>query len=51
MAKQKINLKVVLFSIIGIISLALSFFIHWTFIIVTLIAFIINQRELMKHSK
>jgi hypothetical protein len=49
--KSKINLKVVIWAIVGIISLVLSYLVHWSFLIVTLVAFIINQRELMKSSK
>ncbi len=49
--KQKINLKVTIWAMIGIISLVLSYFIHWSFIVLTLIAFLINQRELTNSSK
>jgi hypothetical protein len=49
--KQKINWFVIIFSLIGIISLILSYFVHWSFLIITLISFITNQRELMKSSK
>jgi len=49
--KRNINWLVIVFSLIGIISLTLSYFIHWSFLIITLISFIINQRELMKSSK
>ncbi len=49
--KQKVSWVVILSSITGITCLILSYFIHWSFAIITLIAFIVNQRELMKSSK
>ena len=51
MAKQKVNIKVVIWASIGIVSLVLSYFVNWLFLVLTLIAFIINQRELTKSSK
>jgi hypothetical protein len=49
--KQKISWIVIISSLIGIISLVLSYLVHWSFAILTLFAFIINQRELMKNNK
>ena len=46
--KQKINIKVILQSILALISLVLTFTIDWLFIILTLILIYLNQRELMK---
>ncbi len=42
------NPKVVLFSIIALVCLALAFTIDWLFIIPAVILMLLNQRELMK---
>lgn len=42
------NLKVVIFSIIALGFLALTFLVDWIFIIGAVILMILNQRELMK---
>jgi hypothetical protein len=41
------NKKVVFLSLIGLIFIALTFFVHWAFIIGAVIIMLINQRELM----
>lgn len=51
MKKRKTNLKVVIFSIIAIGFLVLTFTINWMFIIGAVILMILNQRELMKKRK
>jgi hypothetical protein len=48
MAKnKKINWKVVIYSVIGLICIALTFLINWTFIIPAVIFMLLNQREIM----
>ena len=42
------NLKVVIFSIIALGFLALTFLVDWIFIIGAVILMVLNQRELMK---
>lgn len=42
------NPKVVIFSLIALAFLALTFFVHWTFIIGAVILMILNQKEIMK---
>jgi len=42
------NPKVVIYSIIALIFLALTFLVDWLFIIGAVILMILNQRELMK---
>lgn len=51
MKKRKTNLKVVIFSILAIGFLVLTFTINWMFIIGAVILMILNQRELMKKRK
>ena len=48
--KNKINLKVVVFSILALGFLVLTFLVNWLFIIGAVILMILNQRELMKHN-
>jgi hypothetical protein len=40
--------KVVVYSLIGIAGLVLTYTVHWMFISVTAIMILLNQRELMK---
>ncbi len=49
--KRKINWKVVIYSIIALGFLALSFLVDWLFIIGAVIFMFLNQRELMKKKK
>lgn len=46
--KIKPNKKVIFFSIIALAFVALSFFVHWAFIIGALIFISLNQKELFK---
>jgi len=49
MKKEKeINWKVVLLSIVAIICLVLTYFVHWAFIIPVAVILWINQKELFK---
>jgi len=43
-----INIKVVIFSVIALGFLALTFLVDWMFIIGAVVLMILNQRELMK---
>lgn len=43
---KKINKKVVFLSLIGLVFIVLTFFVHWAFIIGAVIIMLINQREL-----
>ena len=45
------NKKVVFYSLIALVFVALSFIVDWLFIIPAVFLMIINQRELMKKSK
>jgi len=45
---MKINKKVIIFSIIALICIFLTFKINWLFIIPAVILMFLNQRELMK---
>lgn len=44
--KRKVNWKIVIFSIIGLASLVLTFTVNWLFIIIAAIMMWLNQREL-----
>ncbi len=46
--KRKINKKVVIFSLLALGFLALTFFVDWIFIIGAVILMFLNQKELMK---
>ena len=46
--KRKYNLKVVIYSILALGFLALTFLVDWLFIIGAVILMILNQREMMK---
>jgi len=48
MKQNKMNKKVVLLSIIVLICLALTYFVHWLFILPVAVILWINQRELFK---
>lgn len=43
------NKKVVIYSSLALISLILTFFLHWGFIIPTVVLAIIGQKEIMKN--
>jgi hypothetical protein len=45
---SKINKKVVLYSLIALVSLALMYFVNWLFIIPAALMVYLNQRELTK---
>lgn len=45
------NPKVVLYSIIALIFVAMAIFLHWLFIIPAVVLLLLNQRELMKKKK
>lgn len=44
----KSNFKVVVFSVIALICMAMVFVVDWIFILPAVILMILNQRELMK---
>ena len=46
-SKNKINIKVIIYSIIAIGFLVLTFLVDWVFIIGAVIMMWLNQRELM----
>ncbi len=46
--KRKVNTKVVVYSLIALVFLALTFFVDWLFIVPAAILMILNQKELMK---
>jgi hypothetical protein len=46
--KRKVNWKVVIYSIIALGFVALTFFVDWVFIIGAVVLVFLNQRELMK---
>ena len=46
--KSKINIKIIIFSVIALGFLVLTFTIDWLFIIPAVILMILNQKELMK---
>ena len=48
---KDMNKKIVLFSILGLGFLALTFFVDWLFIIGAVILVYLNQKELMKKPK
>lgn len=43
------NLKVVVFSILALICIALAFLVDWLFLIGAIILMILNQKELIKN--
>ena len=50
-SKKKINIKVVIYSIIALGFLALTFLVDWMFIIGAVVMMFLNQRELMGKKK
>jgi len=46
--RKNINFKVIIYSIIGLGFLALTFLVDWLFIIGALLVVFLNQRELKK---
>ncbi|MBP7708509.1 hypothetical protein KA107_02395 [Candidatus Pacearchaeota archaeon] len=46
--KSKINLKIVVYTTLGLICLYLTYKVDWAFIIGSALAVYFNQRELMK---
>tara|TARA_Y100000310_G_scaffold345263_1_gene463201 strand:- start:2521 stop:2673 length:153 start_codon:yes stop_codon:yes gene_type:complete len=48
MTSKKPNIKVIIYSIIALGFLALTFLVDWMFIIGAIILIFLNQRELMK---
>ncbi len=48
MKKRKMNFKVIIFSVLAIGFLVLTFAVNWMFIIGAVILMILNQRELIK---
>ncbi len=51
MKKINLNLKVVIFSIIALGFLVLTFTVNWIFIIGAVVLMILNQKELIKRDK
>jgi membrane protein CcdC involved in cytochrome C biogenesis len=49
--KRKPNIKIIIFSLIALGCLALTFFVDWLFIIPAAILMYLNQKELMKNRK
>ena len=45
---RKINIKVIVYSVIALVFLALTFLVDWLFIVPAAILMYLNQRELMK---
>jgi hypothetical protein len=48
-SKNKINIKIIIYSIIALGFMALTFLVDWMFIIGAVIMVWLNQRELMKN--
>ena len=46
--KRKMNVKIVVYSLVALVFLVLMFRVDWLFIIPAVILMILNQRELMK---
>ena len=51
MKKRKINIKIVIFSILALGFLVLTFLVNWFFIIGAVVLMLLNQKELFKKSK
>jgi len=49
--KRKPNIKIIIFSILALGFLALTFLVDWLFIIGAVILMWLNQKELMKNKK
>jgi hypothetical protein len=45
--KSKVNIKVIIFSLIALGFLALTFLVDWLFIIGAVVFMVLNQREIM----
>jgi len=45
--KRRMNKKVVFLSLLALVFIALTFLVHWAFIIGAVIIMLINQRELL----
>ena len=45
---RKVNIKVIIFSLLALGFLALTFFVDWIFIVGALVLMILNQKELTK---
>jgi plastocyanin domain-containing protein len=48
MKKEKINWKVVIYSVIALICIGLMYAVSWWFIVPAVILMILNQREIME---
>jgi hypothetical protein len=48
---KKVNVRVIIYSIIALICLALVFLVDWFFIIPAAILMYLNQRELMRNKQ
>ena len=48
---SKVNWKVIIYSIIALGCIALSYFVDWAFLIGAIIMVFLNQRELFKNKK
>jgi hypothetical protein len=48
-SKNKINIKIIIYSIIALGFMALTFLVDWMFIIGAVVMIWLNQRELMKN--
>ena len=46
--KSKVNIKVIIYSLLALGFIALAFLIDWLFIIGAVVLIALNQRELMK---
>ena len=51
MAHKRVNLKVIIFSLIALGFLALTFLVDWLFIIGAVFFMMLNQREIMHKKK
>ncbi len=51
MAKKDVNIPVIIIGLLGLGFVALTFIIHWLFIIPAVIIMILNQRILFKGKK
>ena len=48
MSRKKPNIKVIIYSLIALVFVALTFLVDWMFIIGAVIMIWLNQRELMR---
>ena len=49
--KRKPNIKIIIFSVLALAFLALTFLVDWIFIIGAVVLMFLNQKELMKKQK